>query len=278
MAIILDPVEIEWSDSGTSFSAVPREQRVQTWIRVGTRTPGAQLGPLGAGGRWTRWSADPRFRLSSHARNAYYQQVGVWLYPHARIRHHDVDISVHQATDEHLRILDDTLALVPPPHLEAVAREKPVGLGLTSFVGPLGNPNFTGGLNAGVDLPYTPYDDRRAILVTYASMWSSVSLGISLTVFHEFGHVMTRYGLSISRVDPELWEQIRTIRVSTNPGEMEALCNAYMFMLAAGSDNRRIRSQGRNEGNVLASARMRRAILASRAFRDLDEEWRGKYA
>lgn len=278
MAIILDPPQVEWTASGTEWSAVPHEARMQSRIRVGTRSPNRQPGPLGAGERWTRWSNDPRFRLSPHAREAYFQEVNAWLYPHARIRQHNVDIHIHNASDEHLSLLDATLAHVPPSHLEAVARTKPVGLGLTAFVGPIGNPNFTGGLNAGVDLPYTTYDDRQAILITYGSLWSSMSLGVCLTVFHEFGHVMTGHGLSIRREEPELWAEIRTIRVSTNPGELEALCNAYMFMLAAGSTDRRIRRQGRNDSNILSSARMRRALLRSAAFTRLDEEWRNRYA
>jgi hypothetical protein len=226
---------------------------------------------------WTRWSSDPRFRFSSHAREAFYQEVQAWLYPHAQILQHGVTIHVHNATREHLQILDATLAEVPPPHLEAVARAKPEGIGLTDFVGPLGNPNFTGGLNAGRDFGYTPWDDRRAILITYGTVWSAMDLGVSMGVFHEFGHVMTGRGLSISGVDAELWESIRTIRVSTNPGELEALCDAYMFMLAAGASVRRVRNRGRNEGNILSSARMRRALLASRAFARLPEEWQARY-
>jgi len=277
MAVILDPVQVDWQASGTRWSATPHEARVPASIRVGTRSPGRRPGPLGVGGRWTRWSSDPRFRLSPHARKAYYQEVAVWVYPHARILQHGVYIHVLNASEDHLSILDNTLAQVPPAHLEAVAGDKPVGLGLTAFVGSLADPNFSGGLNAGVDLPYTPWDDRRGILITYGSLFNAVDTRVCLSVFHEFGHVMTRHGLSISGVDADLWNEIRTIEVSTNPGELEALCDAYMFMLAGGASIPAVRRNARNENNVLSSRRMRRALLDCGAFARLPEEWRARY-
>jgi hypothetical protein len=71
--------------SGTRWSISPRLPTVYRRVRVNTRSEGRPAAPLRGGEGWHRWTEDPRFSRSSHAREAWYQEVHAEVYPHARI-------------------------------------------------------------------------------------------------------------------------------------------------------------------------------------------------
>ncbi|MBN1669507.1 MAG: hypothetical protein JXR37_00640 [Kiritimatiellae bacterium] len=258
---IVMPVETQYTVPGT----------IRVSARQGRRVPG----PIQevARGEWVSWGTDERFRGNARARQWRYQELSVGICPHATIRvHGDIHVEIYDATNRELELLDPTLALVPPPHLRFLNREKPEGIHMVNFVGQRGGANFSGGLNAGYDLESTPYVESNAILITHTAAYQRSDLGVCPTVLHEIGHVMTHPGGGLA-ISGAVADEARQQSVSTNEGELEGLCNAYMYFLCYGSEVRRVRAWGSNEADVLSSRRMRAALRGCRAFAGLPEPW-----
>ena len=269
MAIIYPRSAPRIETEGARFSILPQEfpPRVRRTVRVGTYNP-REPGPLGG----TAWSRD-----SSGA----YQELSVWMVAEAIVRQHAVDVPCHSATVEQLHVLDQTLALVPPDHLERVVREKPEGFHLVDAAGRGGSRRYTGGLNPAYDDPSTAFDERRAILITYGAWWHYRDRcpGICPTVLHEIGHVMTHgnNGLSYASFDDERTTLLRGTRASRNPGALEALCNAYMYFLCYGAEDAVVRNFGTAERDPQRDRRTRDALRRAAAFTRLLPEWRSRY-
>ena len=239
---------------------------VPSFIRVGTRTFSAR-GPLGTG----RWERTRRARER-------YQEVFELLIPEAIIRVHGQDVHCFHATMEQLRLLDATFLLVPPDHLQRVLRAKPEGFHMVSHAGRGATTSYMGGLNPAHDYPETPYDETRAILITYGALWQRRNLGICPTVLHEIGHVMTHSGngLSYATFDAARATELGETRVSRNPGAREALCNTYMFFLCYGADNPTVRTYGTG-ASPQKDRRTRDALRRSLAFTRLPEDWQQRF-
>ena len=232
--IIYDYVPPRIEADGTHFAIIPYESPAtrRTTIRVGSRSF-RQAGPAGVDSRWERAERAGQF----------YQEFRAPIIDHAVIRvHDDIDVHCYSGTREHYTLLDNTLSMVPPDHLRRVVAEKTAGFHLVNAAGQGASASYMGGLNPAHDYRSTDYDDRLAILITYGALWENHSLGICPTVLHEIGHVMTHRGngLSIAGTDEQRHAELTQVRVSRNPGRLEALCNAYMYLLCYASTDSNI--------------------------------------
>jgi hypothetical protein len=240
-------------------------------VRVGLRTRSARhaSGPLGTG-LWETW------HLRSEDDNAHVFQDVEWevVERAAILGPGGVRIPVWGATLAHLQVLNATLALVPTEHLAFFVSEKPQGIGMVSYAASRAAASPMGGLNAGHDFSWTPFDDTQAIQITYGAMvdWCDTQgLPICPTVLHEIGHVMTHAGggLNFSRVDPGRWAALRQLVVSRNDGADEALCNAYMYFLCWTSIDDAVHRLGERQSDIQRDARTRDALRACPAFASL---------
>ncbi|MDH3467212.1 MAG: hypothetical protein OES26_15110 [Gammaproteobacteria bacterium] len=270
----------------TVLIAPSTEGPVSTTVRVGAYLERGSQRPSSVGPLGSEWQMQSEQRPSSDGRartvNLYYQEISADLYEHAIIRiHGGVDIPCHRATSEQLNIMDATLQLVPPSHLERVLRAKPEGFLISSTTGRAGGSlSYTGGLNAGANYRETPnYNEMRLILITYGALWRRRSLGICPTVLHEIGHVMTRRSeINYNPFPEDRRRALGALRVSRNPGALEALCNTYMYMLCYGSRTQEIHDFG--SGRTNQNDRITRdALRHCPAFssRLLSEEWRSRF-
>lgn len=251
-----------------------------TSVRVGAydeRTPG----PNGT----ADWDSEMvRRRQNGDVRNValHYQETEMDLIDTATIRvHGEIDIPCHHATMDQLTVMDATLALVPPGHLRLLGQRKPQGFLLSSTAGAGASRSYTGGLNAGVDYRSTPnLDERRLIMITYGAWWHHRHLGVCPTVLHEIGHVMTHRGEINYGPFPEARQRkLAGSRVSRNSGDLEALCNAYMYFLCYGATRREIRAFGAEPPSAQKDVVTREALRQCRAFRPplLDDDWRDRF-
>lgn len=280
MIVYDDPPPPLIEADGNRWSITPRLRTVYARLRVNERG-GRPTGELhGGDGAWHRWSEDPRFHRSPHAREAWYQEVRAAVYPHARIRVLDVvdggdpvELDVYDATAPELELLDRTFPLVPVVHLARTRARKPLGFHVTAFVGARADPNFTGGLNPARDAPDTPYDDRLTIQLNRTrAVWENDG-GVWGTVLHEIGHNQPLW------LPDEVMAEVAGIRVSTNDGRGEPICDAYALLLRYGSADPTVRAQGsRHRHAVLASRRMRDALRGCPAFSELSAGWQARLA
>lgn len=261
MTIVIDP----------GMHAAPMPVRVGGYPPRPGRAPRYE-GPDGTG----RWSSR-RIR----ERTLFYQEEVFDIVPTARIRANGHLIRVFDATLWELRLIDASLALVPPAHLARVTREKPEGFRVSQTAGRAGSLSYTGGLNAMADYAETPgFDESRGICVTHGALWRWRDLGISPTLLHEIGHVMTHRPALISYAPfPQARrEALAGTRVSRNPGALEALCNCYMYMICHGAGAARLRGFATG-GGIQNDAVTRAAMRATPAFSTaLPPDWQSRYA
>ena len=246
-------------------------------IRVGTAD--SQLpGPLGTG-TWQSQTIPNR----RGPRDVYFQEVSENIIENATIVvHGSIEVPCHRASKNELDLLDPTFPLVPPSHLQLVRDRKPDGFLISDTTGRRESISYLGGLNAGADYASTPsYDETRLILITHGALWGNRGLGICPSVLHEIGHVMTHRGeLSYAPFPEARRRELEGTRVSRNPGRLEALCNAYMYLLCYASSSPDIRRYGSSSTNNQKDAITRNALRQCRAFRPrfLGAEWRGRFA
>ena len=237
-------------------------------VRVGLRTRNSRKasGPLGTG-QWEPW-----LLRSANDHDHVYQDVDWDVVDRAAILGPGgVRIPVWGATMTHLKLLNATLALVPTEHLAFFASEKPQGIGMVSYTASQASASPMGGLNAGHDFEWTPFDDTQAIQITYGAMvdWCDTQgLPVCPTVLHEIGHVMTHSGggLNLARVDPDRSAALTRLVVSRNDGAEEALCNAYMYFLCWTSIDKAVHHLGERQNDIQRDARTRDALRACPAF------------
>lgn len=270
--IIYDRVPPRIEMDGSHFAIIPYEYPAtrRRTIRVGSRSF-REAGPAGVDGHWER----------AERSGQYYQEFRAPIIDHAVIRvHGDIDVHCYNGSREHYALLDTTFALVPPDHLRQVVAEKTAGFRLVNAAGQGASASYMGGLNPAFNYRSTDYDDRLAILITYGALWQNRSLGICPTALHEIGHVMTHRGngLSIAGTDAQRHTELSEVRVSRNPGALEALCNAYMYLLCYGSSNSGIHNYGSRPVSIQKDRRTRDALRACPAFSELDEEWQQRFA
>ncbi|MEX2207922.1 MAG: hypothetical protein WEF50_16980 [Myxococcota bacterium] len=189
------------------------------------------------------------------------------------------DVQCYGGTARDYELMDATLADVPPDHLLCVVSAKFAGFRLVDTAGLGGSRRYTGGLNPEHDDRSTTYDERQAILITYGALWENRALGICPTVFHEIGHVMTHAGngLGIAGIDAERDAELRAgAGPSRNPGALEPLCNAYMYLLCYGSADDAVRAYGSSRGDIQRDRRTRDALRRCPAFARLPAEWQAR--
>jgi hypothetical protein len=265
--ILYDRRHVTITASGTRWSIEPDEVPPPVTIRVGSRT--RSEGPLGR----RDWETTPQ--------GDFFQSVRVDVVAHARILvPGGLEIPVYGGTVPELELLDASFPLVPPDHLERVLAEKTEHFHVTDSAGLGGSRRHTGGLNPSHDDRATPFDETRAILVTHGALWQYRELGICPTVLHEIGHVMTHAGngLSIAGTDPDRAHQLAAVRASRNPGPLESLCNAYMYLLCYGASSGPVRDFGQREGDPQRDRRTRNALRRCAAFAGLDPAWQARLA
>jgi len=238
--------------------------------RVGARSR-REVGPLGAGTRWDSEQID--------GENRYFQEVRYSLY-NADVLVHSRVVRCFHATMEQLQMLDTTLQLVPPQHIDLLNERKPAGIRVADTTGRGASRRYMGGVNPSADYAASPdFDERRGIVITHGAFWENRNRGICVTVLHEIGHVMTHNGeLSYQPFPHDRSAQLRGLRVSRNPGVYEGLCNAYMFFLCYGSDNAVMRDYGTNPPDIQKDAVTRRALRQTQAFTMLDSGWQSRFA
>lgn len=230
-------------------------ETTRTRVQVGI-SPHARWrnpGPLGTG----EWSS-----IRAGGRQQYIQETEVEVYPLAMIVvgvEDPVTLSIHNATHAQLQLLDNTFCvhrLVPMAHLRRVNQVRRNGIHVADYRGPSGGRRYTGGINL---------SDR--IVLTRGSLWAYRDLGINLTILHEIGHVLThrhrQYMLNVSR------ENAQTLTgTSENVGELEGVCDQYMYLLCYGANNSAIRRTGTRNGTPNG----RRIIRATRAIQNLTSD------
>ena len=119
------------------------------------------------------------------------------------------------------------------------------------------------------------------ILITYGALWERRNLDMSPTVLHEIGHVMTQRGeINYLPFHRQRRLALMGARVSRNPGQLEALCNCYMFMLCYGSPSSEVQEFGDNPEHIQRDRVAREALRQCPAFSSsmLDDDWRQRFA
>jgi hypothetical protein len=185
------------------------------------------------------------------------------------------------ATREELETLDRTLALVPPAHLRLLLRRRPGGILANDTAGRGNSRSYLGGVNPVADDPSTPFwNERELIVITHGAFWQYRDLPVCPTVLHEIGHRMTDGGeISYAPFPAGRSERLRGLRVSRNPGEHEALCNAYAALLCYGAADTAVQAFG--TGSTITNDRVARdGLRGCPAFRSpmLDEAWIARFA
>ncbi|TWT76472.1 hypothetical protein CA13_69660 [Planctomycetes bacterium CA13] len=245
-----------------------------TSVRVGSRS--RQQGP--AGHDWTRVqlarTCPEDAEVCPSDAVEYYQQVQFDIIRNALIvvgGNNSVEIPVHNASREELELFNNTFcdeALVPIAHLNRVLEIRPNGIHVESTTGrPGGSLSYMGGLN-----------QSNRIVITHGSLWGSRRRGISETVLHEIGHVMTHRGNVWLNVSSHDVAQMRT-GTSRNRGGLEGLCDAYMYFLCYGSNDTTIQQFGERNGNRTTRDILRRSLAFSRiSSDDLSSDWTSRLA
>jgi hypothetical protein len=240
-------------------------------VRVGSRR--RVPGPLGT----DEWHA-----VTIGDRRQFYQEVQWTLIYDATIEvHGSISIACRMATHEELDTLDRTLALVPPEHLQLLLRRRPGGILVSETAGRGDSMSYLGGVNPSADDTSTPlWNERELIVITHGAFWQFGHLPICPTVLHEIGHRMTDGGeINHTHFPAERRERLRGLRVSRNPGEEEALCNAYAALLCYGSADAAVRAFGTGSG-ITNDRVARDGLRACPAFRApmLDAAWTERLA
>lgn len=254
-------------------------------VRVGGYSPNPNRGtaPRYQGPDGTnRWRSETR-RRGGRDRMLYFQEEVLDIIPCARIHANDHDIPVYGATLSELRLINQTLKLIPPAHLARLVQRKPEGINVSSTSGRAGSLSYTGGLNAMADYAETGhFNELLGIGLTHGALWRTRDLGICPSLIHEIGHVMTHRPPLISyRPFPQARaDALAGTRVSRNAGSLEALCNCYMYMICYGAGAPRVRAFGAG-GRHQSTQRdpiTREAMRGTPAFSTaLNETWRARY-
>ena len=239
-----------------------------TTVRVGSTSPHAE-GPAG-----TRWTTVSLARENRRPVVQYFQELQIEIVPHAIIRvgsSHSVDLHVRNATHEELNLFNNTFCirrLVPMDHLRRVVQIRRDGIHVENTTGAPGHSlSYLGGVN-----------QRHRIVITRGSLLDRGDRDISTTVLHEIGHVMTHPGdcyLNVSEADLQSVGE----GTSRNEGELEGLCNAYMYLLCYGSDHPPIRGWGQRNSTPTARNILRRCSAFTRlSSDDIVEDWTARLA
>lgn len=236
--------------------------------RIGSTSPHA-TGPAG-----TRWTAVSLARERRAPVVQYYQELEIEIVPHAIIRvgnAHSVDLHVRNATPAELELFNNTFCirrLVPMDHLRRVVQIRPDGIHVANTTGaPNHSLSYMGGVN-----------QARRIVITRGALLDRADRDISTTVLHEIGHVMTHPGdmyLNISEADRSRVGE----GTSRNEGELEGLCNAYMYLLCYGSEHPPIRGWGERNSTPTARNILRQCTAFTRLTSDdIVEDWTARLA
>ncbi|SEK42881.1 hypothetical protein SAMN04487910_0505 [Aquimarina amphilecti] len=177
-------------------------------------------------------------------------------------------ISLYQVRQSDLLLIERTLDLIPYGHLKWLKERKPEGIIFSNSAGRGRSERYTGGLNPGYDDRNTSFfDERDGIIITYGALWRYHYLGISPTLIHEIGHVMTHRGkISYRYFSDSNRERLSNTRVSRNPGSLEALCNAYMYFICYASATPVVRLFGSRPRILERSPETRAALRRCAAF------------
>lgn len=229
----------------------------QVDVRVGTYHT-SRIGPLGT----TNWEHESLRRFRGPV-DLHYQDTSYPIIDSARINVHDTEIPCAGATVEELKILDNSFSHVPPRHLQLALDRRPGGFEVASSAGRGTSLSYMGGTNR-----------RSTIVITHGALWEHRELFMSPTVLHEIGHTMThRAEISYQHFLPARRQALEGSNPSRNPGSLEGLCNAYMYLLCYGSPTDDVRSYGSGSTDQ-NDAETREALRACRAFTGLiNEEW-----
>lgn len=185
-------------------------------------------------------------------------------------------VKIYQVSSGDLGLIDETFNHIPPAHLRWLISRKPAGIILANEAGRGRSARFTGGLNAPYDNRATTFfNESEGIIITYGAIWNYRSLGISPTIMHEIGHVMTHRGKISYRHFPVRRREIMgATQVSRNRGALEALCNAYMYLLCYGSTTPSIQAFGNRRGDIQRDPVSRNALRRTPAFnRMIGMDW-----
>lgn len=235
----------------------------------GVRSP-AYSGPLSS-----MWATERRGEYT-----LYFQRITGRLFNARILAHGNIEVPCYHARMEDLNLIDNTLQLVPPMHIQYWLEQRPQGIRISDSRGRHEGIRYTGGVNPEADYAETTdFDESQGILITFGALWEKRDLNICPTLLHEIGHRMTHRGaLSYSPFPDALRRSLSSTRVSMNPGEQEALCNAYMFMLCYGATDRAIQQYGTTPINNQKQPSTRAALRETRAFSQMiNSEWLSRY-
>ncbi|MCH5714885.1 hypothetical protein [Niabella hibiscisoli] len=173
--------------------------------------------PLGRRSAWeTRTVTRRRQSGSTETINLLYQTLrNVQLTTMHYTSAEGIHVRIEDVRPEDAVIIDNTLNLIPPVHLQLFNREKPEGILIHSTTGTGNSISFTGGLNAGADYTSTLFfQEQRGIIITYGALWhhrEDEGLDICPAILHEIGHVLTHDGSLTDRyIDAGLRASMRT--------------------------------------------------------------------
>jgi len=224
----------------------------------------------GRGGRQSPTYSGPNSGSRwQHNRIGYYQTITGQNVVNAIYESRDkLLIPIYQIPEHDIVLLERTLNLVPHGHLQWLKDRKPEGIIITDSAGRNRSERYTGGLNAPYDDRSTDFfDEREGIMITYGALWRYRHLGISPTLIHEIGHVMTHRGkISYRHFSDSSRQQLSGTRRSRNPGALEALCNAYMYFICYGSPTPSIRLFGARPAILERSTETRNSLRRCAAF------------
>ncbi|WP_298317003.1 hypothetical protein [uncultured Aquimarina sp.] len=180
----------------------------------------------------------------------------------------NVSINIYAVKQSEVLFVERTLDLLPSGHLRWLKERKPEGIIFANSAGRGSSERYTGGLNPGYDDRSTPFfDESEGIIITYGALWRYQNLGISPTLIHEIGHVMTHAGKISYRYFSERDRvTLSNTRVSRNPGSLEALCNAYMYFICYASSTPAIRLFGSRPLILERSPQTREALRRCPGF------------
>jgi len=209
----------------------------------------------------------------------------------AKIIVHGRELKCHHATMEELKLADNTLPLVPPPHLDALIKKKTDGFYFADTAGKGKSISFTGGANAIKDYRETKgFDETKGVIITHGAFWHYNNMGITPTMLHEIGHVIVgKRWLNSGKFtrSRKLLNQYRRLRRAPSPSKngkggknIEVICNCYMFFLCYGApaSNQIVREFGEKGGaSWEVHSRTREYLRNTKAFEILDDSWKKRY-
>lgn len=207
----------------------------------------------------------------AHDRTGYFQELETENIVDLEYQSGDGTIvNIYRVRHSDSALVENSLNLVPESHLEWLNRHKPEGFIVADSAGRGGAARYTGGLNAMYDDSTTSdFNERNGIIITYGAFFRYKDVGVSPTMLHEIGHVMTKRGrINYQHFTEGRRERLMGTRVSRNPGAMEALCNAYMYFLCYASNSTRIRSFG-DGGDELRDSVTRSGLRPCPAFSNM---------